>query len=167
MMVVIGIVAILSAFVVPGIKKAYGDYKIRETYDCADTIQSAMLSFYLIFSETASGTWSSAEEFIDVRAVPFLPAKWLNTSRRQRYDAYDCCKLQVRNFLYLFKYLRVSGLAVWFYFKKDERPYYSDDLIDRYSRKNYVIVEQELNPGYPFIYAYPGIYYGKKEIWFQ
>ena len=69
MMVVIGIIAILGAVVVPGFKKIYSDFKIRETYNLIDDILSSQLSFYLTHNEWPLSTnWNH----IEARYLPFL-----------------------------------------------------------------------------------------------
>ena len=74
MMVVIGIIAILGVMVVPGIKKAYGDFKIRETYDRIDSVISSMRSFYLVFNEPPSADFY-LNTHADPRLAPFLSAR--------------------------------------------------------------------------------------------
>ena len=51
MMVVIGLIAIVGAWAIPGLKKAYEDFKFAETFDHLDTFRSSFTAFYLINNE--------------------------------------------------------------------------------------------------------------------
>ena len=75
MMVVIGIIAILSSFVVPGFKKAYDDFKLRESLDYIDTTMSALRSFYLIHNEGSLQSYSGTR-VMEKRLLSFLPSNW-------------------------------------------------------------------------------------------
>ena len=71
MMVVIGIIAILGVIAMPGLKKIYSDYKIRETVNTIDTLASSMRSCYLVFNETIPIDTGSAWG-VDPRMFPFV-----------------------------------------------------------------------------------------------
>ena len=51
MMVVISLIAIVGAWAIPGLKKAYDSFKITETFDHLDTFRSSFRAFYLIMNE--------------------------------------------------------------------------------------------------------------------
>ena len=51
MMVVIGIIAIVVGGAIPGLKKAYQNFKINQTLDHMNTFMSAFKSFYLVKNE--------------------------------------------------------------------------------------------------------------------
>lgn len=153
MMVAIGIIAILGAVIVPGVKKAYSDFKIKETYALLDTLFSAERSFYLICNEVhgyPSGPWGSVQEEI----LPFFPPQLMkfvrnfsgSTSHGHRWRRFD---------LYKGLYLVYTGKEVYTHFASgvafhinpdrvgltDEdfasRVYYMDDLVNRYKNKGY------------------------------
>ena len=51
MMVVIGLIAVVGAWAIPGLKKAYDSFKFAETFDHLDTFRSSFTAFYLIKNE--------------------------------------------------------------------------------------------------------------------
>ena len=56
MMVVIGLIALFSLWALPGIKKAYEDFKTHETLDHMSTFVSGFRAYYLIESEFPGDT---------------------------------------------------------------------------------------------------------------
>ena len=143
MMVVIGIIAILSSFVVPGIKKAYDDFKLRQTYDNINIVMQAMRSYYLIFNETAHPHYGASISMVAVKATPFFPAGWVDKSYISRWESQDrgipetdFCKLILPP-IYLFS-RGTFQVGYWgFRTVTNKKPYYWDDLLDMCAKKNY------------------------------
>ena len=140
MMVVIGIIAILGAVVVPGFKKIYGDFRIKKTCWMIDVVLSAERSFYLIFNE---GPKILSSNHADKRTVSVFPSGWIDT--RPSTTAYGGkpagyyyrgISATYSKGAYLFVTLAGCG-------SKDvmidcnKKPYYYDDLMDRYERMGY------------------------------
>ena len=51
MMVVIGLIAVVGAWAIPGLKRAYDSFKIAETFDHMTTFRSSFRAYYLIMNE--------------------------------------------------------------------------------------------------------------------
>ena len=153
-MVVIGIIAILGLIVTPGIKKIYGDFKIKETYSFIDTIFSVQRSFYLISNERPNENIGPGFDRADPRLEPFLPPGWLiNKSKNSvsmGYQGPEVCELKIYGTsLYLINNICVGNLEIGLYYN-DTRvngtiPYYLNDLCDRYIQKNYDVKDYEYN----------------------
>ena len=133
----IGIIAILSAVVVPGIKKVYGDFKIRETYDKLNVAMSGMRSFYLIYNEPPD--LFNGPSRSEIRLDPFLPTSWVNPSwyvlqyQGKKYRGYN-------NQFYLFDkdpYRMGRFQLIASYLIADGDPYYWDDLLNMCHSKGY------------------------------
>ena len=142
MMVVIGIIAILGAVAIPGFKKIYSDFKIRETYALIDDALSEEISFYLIRNEwSQTVSWNGFEE----RTFPFLSQrlrKFINGTlvylKRKGYKLPELYKG-----LYLFPKVDISLRSGCFSISKEnyegseivERVWYLENLLERYRKK--------------------------------
>ena len=71
MMVVIGLIALITGWVVPGIKKAYEDFKIKETLSHIDTYISSSRSYYLVKSEFIE---DETPDYLRPKAAIFFPS---------------------------------------------------------------------------------------------
>ena len=161
MMVVIGIIAILSSFIVPGFKKAYDDFKIRETYAFIDDMFSFQISSYLIYSEWPMG---ANDDAIPVAQLPFLSQqikKFFNLNSTDYYQ--KICRYRSSGLyksFYLFPNNRFIAYAG--HVRLCDRPkiiedvYYFDDLLERYRRKGCKVYQ----PEYYVFLTLPGGSYG-------
>ena len=73
MMVVIGIIAIVAGWAIPGLKRVYEDFKINETFDRMDTLLSSFKAYYLIMSEFPS---DSKQDKIKIEYVWCVPSSY-------------------------------------------------------------------------------------------
>ena len=83
MMVVIGLIALITGWAVPGIKKAYEDFRIKETLSHIDTYISSSRSYYLIKSEFVE---DATPDLLKPHAAIFFP-KYYHT-RTIYYNRY-------------------------------------------------------------------------------
>ena len=144
-MVVIGIIAILGAVIVPGFKKAYDDFKIRETYHNIDIVLSAIRSYCLVCSEQEIKRGFRGLHG-DKKAVPFFPSSCVDASQYTGTSlAYpsEYCKGWLLSF-YLFGEVLVQtgefGNSIRLGYRT--RPYYCDDLINRYRQMGCLVEDQ-------------------------
>ena len=149
-MVVIGIIAILGAVVVPGFKKAYDDFKIRETYALLDSFFSTVRSYYLIHNEfhgMKGMTWGYSEDGFMILSSPSVRKFFSEGEYRSRYATR---KFYFRKGLYLFpdKYKGQSyegqsfhnyGGGLFLYTPCDV--YYMHELVERYRGRGYFVRE--------------------------
>ena len=147
MMVVIGVIAIVVSWAVPGIKKVYGDFRIMQTYDYIDTVLSAQRAFYLIFNEKPDLNQAPVLGTIELRAVPFLPAAWVKSATWVQ-NGKSFWHL-IENPLYLFECIKGGIFRVYLRYN-DVRfsatiPYYLDDLRARYVKKGYRIQDSNVS----------------------
>ena len=130
MMVVIGIIAILGAVVVPGVKKAYGDFMVKEFCYLIDRMVSACRSFYLVFNELPASDGSTYEYVKDVRFKPFilggLGYKAILHGSSIYYEL--CVWRSTRSY----HYMRIGSSG-------RERPYYWDDFENVCRQKGYTV----------------------------
>ena len=102
MMVVIGLIAIVGAWAIPGLKKAYDSFKIAETFDHLDTFRSSFRAYYLIMNEfPEDGARSGSATYIPKNVAWCIPSSYytrtLNWDGQQyklkatpyRADVYD------------------------------------------------------------------------------
>ena len=73
MMVVIGIIAIVAGWAIPGLKRVYEDFKINETFDHIDTFISSLKAYYLVMSEFPPDTSS---DYIGTEDAWCLPGNY-------------------------------------------------------------------------------------------
>ena len=73
MMVVIGLIAIIGAWAVPGLKKAYEGFKFAETFDHLDTFRSSFRAYYLIMNEFPS---DSSRNRVKAKVAWCLPSSY-------------------------------------------------------------------------------------------
>ena len=146
MMVVIGIIAILGAVAIPGFKKIYSDFKIKETYAFIDDLFSFQISSYLVYNEWPIGAnWDS----IGVKQLPFLSQrvkKLLDLDNIDYYESNGIYRYRSSGLyrgLYLFPNDRSTAYAGHVRFTIEdsliENVYYLDDLLERYRRKGCVV----------------------------
>ena len=141
MMVVIGIIAILSTFVVPGIKKAYTDFKLSIIFDRVDTIMSGMRSAYLIFSAPPAAV-DSTYFYCDPKFAHFLPHDWVDPSKTFVQSGRECWRLEIPD-------LYTRPLSCYYSLPRFEmrlcnstsRPYYFDYLVNMSRRKGYLTTD--------------------------
>ena len=72
-MVVIGIITLVSLWVVPGIKKAYEDFKIGESLDHLNMLTSSFRAYYLIQNEFPE---DSGNNYIKQKSVWCIPSRY-------------------------------------------------------------------------------------------
>ncbi|MGX8716804.1 MAG: type II secretion system protein [bacterium] len=84
MMVVIGLIALISLWALPGIKKAYEDFKVNETLDHMSTFVSGFRAHYLIESEFPGDT---TPDWINIHPTWCLPSNYFtrNASNGKYY----------------------------------------------------------------------------------
>ena len=102
MMVVIGIIAIITLWAVPGIKKAYEDFKIKETLSHVDTFVSSFRSFYLIKNEFPE---DSGNNYVKTKYAWCLPnSYYTRTLRNSEYQLnikpYQATAYDIDNWLF-------------------------------------------------------------------
>ena len=149
-MVVIGIIAILSAFVVPGIKKAYSDFKIRETCDLLDTLASAKRSYYLIYNEQ-HGVPNGPHSNINEELLPFLSPQLMKFVDKYKGDERWGHKWRTF-YLYKHLYLFYQRKQIYLHFIRQvvvfepewygdstffDRVYYLDDMLKWFCKRGY------------------------------
>ena len=85
MMVVIGIIAIITQWAVPGIKKAYEDFKVKETYSHIDTFITSFRSYYLVRSEFPA---DSTPDLVKKNYVWCLPSNFYKRTEKNANEYY-------------------------------------------------------------------------------
>ena len=175
MLIVICIIAVLWKVIVPGFKKAYSDFKISETYWRIDTLISAHHAFYLMLDEAPS-FYSKYTASVEKRAEPFLPAGWLGTGD---YDPYPSdpekvfMKLKFYNSDWPYPYLFYYDWSRFGDFQTDlaqytsdgARPYYTDELINRYKQRGYEVFDAPDGNENTHVYIY--LPEGHEASWFR
>ena len=167
MMVVIGIIAILSAVVAPGVKKIYSDYKMRDTIDKIDTLASAMRSCYLVFNETLQCD-EGGYGYVDPRMLPFVPGggdeteihNWGNIYKRMYFPEME---------LSLFNAWYAVGDFYFWIFTGGGKPLGYDEFLRKLAKKGYITMEEN---EYLFIHLperknYTGHQLSPYTKWFQ
>ena len=97
-MVALCVVAILSAFAIPGFKKISDDMKINQTVNDTLALIKSMRSYYLIFNEFCP---DGKYEYVDSKMRPFLPSCFI-TDRVGHGTQINptCCPLNNSNYYY-------------------------------------------------------------------
>ena len=133
MMVVIGIIAIITLWAVPGIRKAYEDFKIKETLSHIDTFISSFRSFYLIKNEFPG---DSGNNYIKTKYVWCLPNSYYtrtlnnNSEYQLNVSPYKAISYDLDNwfdsseksfFVSVYKHTAANG---WFPRLQEKYPYF-------------------------------------------
>lgn len=138
MMVVIGIIAIISTWAVPGVRKAYRDFVFRRSAENLDVLYSSMRSYYLILNEFPP---DSNADLIQKKAVWAIPSNlykrtltgttyYLNI---QPYDEKLTLKYDIDNHFTDIEAIKTFGISIkqsenvttnnWFSFLEEKYPW--------------------------------------------
>lgn len=133
MMVVIGIIAIITLWAVPGIRKAYEDFKFRQTFDELNTFVSSFRAFYLVQNEFPA---DSGNNYIKTYYAWCLPSSYYtrtvqDSQYRLNVQPYKATSYDVDNwfhnsdqsfFVSIYKHTTANG---WFPRLQEKYPYFS------------------------------------------
>ena len=101
-MVVIGIIAIVAGWAIPGLKRAYEDFKINETFDHIDTFISSLKAYYLVMSEFPADCKEGKVKTKDVWCLPsnYYTRNIVNGSEYQlNVKPYQATSFDIENWL--------------------------------------------------------------------
>ena len=132
MLVVIGIVALITSWAVPGIKKAYEDFKFRQTFDELNTIVSSFRAFYLIQGEFPE---DSGNNYVKTYYAWCLPSNYYtrtlkNSEYQLNVKPYKATSYDVDNwfgnpeksfFISIYKHTEANG---WFPRLQENYPFF-------------------------------------------
>ena len=152
MMVVIGIIAILAMWAIPGVKKVYNDFKMRGTIDKIDMLASAMRSCYLVFNETIQID-GGGYGYVDLRMLPFVAGGGKRSVVDNRYgNVYVRMYFPEMELPLLDYWYAVGDFYFWIGLRKD-KPLGYDEFLRKLAKKGY-ITQEKVTGGSNYLHVY-------------